>query len=270
MEFEPQDQEIVSLLTKLKGAEGQYPEHMLVARREMFLKRMSDISMGINPDATLPGAASSGPPPISPLTSTILETTLVLAIIVEASAVAYFYRDQLADFFETITVEPRTAVVASPPIPTTALEIQGIIPSPVITPTLPPTSMVISPSPIGTTLVPVVTPFPGVAEESNTTSGAGSVTANSTPVSGGNNTSSPGQGNNGGQTPQPEPTRDDNGNHYGQTPQPERTKENSGNHYGQTPQAERTRENNGNGSPGNGNNGLPRNEVTPTPPAGNE
>ena len=255
MEFEPQEQEIVSLLTKLKGAEGQYPEHMLVARREMFLQRMSEISMGISPDAGLPdAAASTSPPPISPVTGTILETALVVAIIVEASAVAYFYRDQLADFFETITVEPRVELVASPPVPTTALEIQGVTPSPVITPTLPSTSIVISPSSIVTTLVPAVTPLPGVAEEdnSNNTSGASGaeiVTVDSTPVPSGNNTSNPDPGNNAGQTPEPEPTRDDNGNEAGQTPEPEPTRDDNGNHYGQTPKPERTKENNGNGSP---------------------
>lgn len=236
MEFEPQDQEIVSLLTKLKNAEGQYPEHMFVARRHMFLKRMSEISLGISPDTVLPdAAASTSPPPISPVTGTILETALIVAIIVEASAVAYFYRDQLTDFFETISVEPRVEVVASPPVPTTALEIQGVTPSPVITPTLPSTSIVISPSPITTTLVPAVTPLPGVAEEddSNNTSGAASgaeiVTVDSTPVPGGNTNSNPDPGNNAGHTPEPEPTQDDNGNHYGQTPKPERTKENNGN-----------------------------------------
>ena len=192
MEFEPQDQEIVSLLTKLKGAEGRYPEDMFVMRRQLFLKRMSEISLGINPDASLPdSAANPAPPPISPLTGTILEIALVAAIIVEASAVAYFYRDELANFFETITVEPRVELIASPPVPTTGLEIQGIAPSAISTPTLPPTSIVISPSPIGTTLAPAVTLLPSVAEESNNTSGAGSVTLNSTPASSGNNATEP-------------------------------------------------------------------------------
>lgn len=235
MEFEPQDQEIVSLLTKLKGAEGQYPEHMLVARRQMFIQRMSEISLGIGPDAGLPDASvSTSPPPISPVTGTLLETALVVAIIVEASAVAYFYRDQLGDLFETITVEPRVELVASPAIPTTALEIQGVTPSPVITPTLPSTSIVISPSPIVATLVPAVTPLPGVADgdDSDNPGGEGggnTVTVAATPVPGGNDNSSPEPGNNAGQTPEPEPTRDDNGNHYGQTPKPERTRENNGN-----------------------------------------
>ena len=252
MEFEPQDQEIVSLLTKLKGAEGQYPESMLVARREMFLQRMSEISMGIPPDAGIPdAAASSGPPPISPVTGTILETALLVAIILEASAVAYFYRDQLADFFETVALEPRVEMVASPPVPTTAIEIQGIMPSPVIPLTLPPTALVISPTPITTTVAPAITPLPGVAEENepDNINGAGSVTLGSTPMPGGNTTSTSGQGNNGGQTLEPEPTRDNNGNQGGQTPEPEPSRDNNGNHYGQTPRPERTKENNGNSSP---------------------
>lgn len=271
MEFEPQDQEIVSLLTRLKNAEGSYPEHMLLARRQIFLKQMAEIGMGVSPDASIPNVDSNAsPPPLSPLTGTVLETALLVAILVEASAVAYFYRDKLADFFETITVEPRVEVVASPLIPTTGLEIQGVFPSQVPTSTLPSTSIVISPSPMGTTMVPAVTSLPGVAEENETVNAGGEsgpvvVPVASTPLPGGPTQSNPGPGGSAGQTPEPDPTRDNGGNQGGQTPEPERTRENNGNHYGQTPKPERTKENNGNGPPGNRDNGPPGEELTPTP-----
>lgn len=243
MEFEPEDQDVVSLLTRLKNAEDQYPEQMFAARRQTYLRQMANIGMGLSANSGISNPAADAatnlnPPPISPLTSTLLETALVFAIIVETTAVAYFYRDRLADFFQTIAVqsEPRVGVVASPPAPLTALEIQGVTPSPVITSTLPSTSIVISPSPTGTMNLPTVPPLPGVAHENepNNSNGAGVVTVDSTPVPGGSNNNSPGQGSN-----------------AGQTPEPERTSENSGNHYGQTPKPERTRENNGNNSPGN-------------------
>jgi hypothetical protein len=224
MEFEPQDQDIVSLLAKLKNAEGQYPEHMLVARRHMFLKQMAEVGMGISPDPGNPGAsAPPSPPPVAPVTGTLLETALVFAIIVEASAVAYFYRDQLSDFFETITIttEPRVQVGSPLPVIATAVEIDGVTPSPAIPSTVPSSTLApsIVPSTVGVTATLPIIELPPVAGEDSTNSqpgGAGVIASpaptdspvESTPVPGGS-----GSGND----------RDDQGNHYGQTPKPERT-----------------------------------------------
>jgi hypothetical protein len=118
-----------------------------------------------------------------------------VAIVAETGTVAYFYRDKLADLFQTITNEASGQEVTPPPVQT-ELEVQGVTPSSAVTATL--TSVTLSVSPTGTALTS--TPVPGGAEDNNT------ISANSTPAPNGNN-----------------------GNHYGQTPRPQRTKDPKGN-----------------------------------------
>jgi hypothetical protein len=198
MGFDPQDKEIVRLLTKLKDTDGKYPPDLFAARRQGYLRQMGEIGLGIGVGVGTKNAVkSSKAPAFSSATSTVLESALVVAIVAEAGTVAYFYRDKLAELFQTITKEARGQEVTPPPIHT-ELEIQGVTPSPAVTATLP--SVTLSVSPTGTELTS--TPVPGVAEENNTISG------NSTPAPGGNN-----------------------GNHYGQTPKPQRTKEPKGNNH---------------------------------------
>ena len=198
MGFDTQDKEIVRLLTKLKDTDGKYPPDLFAARRQGYLRQMGEIGLGIGVGVGTKNAVKSGKAPaFSSATSTVLESALVVAIVAEAGTVAYFYRDKLAELFQTITKEARGQEVTPPPIHT-ELEIQGVTPSPAVTATLP--SVTLSVSPTGTELTS--TPVPGVAEENNTISG------NSTPAPGGNN-----------------------GNHYGQTPKPQRTKEPKGNNH---------------------------------------
>lgn len=215
MDSDPEDQEIIRLLTRMKDAEGEYPEHMLVARRRSYLKRMGEISLGIPADTGIKNAARDVKPTnISSATSTIVETALVVAIIAEASTVAYFYRDRLTDFFRRTVLEPRVQEVTPPPAVETLLEIQEIVPSPALSVTVPSASTWSFPSPTGIAVTPSGTPFPGVVENNSIdaiNTGAANL-LNSTP---GPNDSSLNNGN--------------NGNHYGQTPKPERTKENGNN-----------------------------------------
>jgi hypothetical protein len=196
MGFDAQDKEIVRLLTKLKDTDGKYPPDLLAARRQGYLKQMGQIGLGLGVGADIKNAVKSGRAPVlSSATSTVLESALVVAIVAETGTVAYFYRDKLSDFFQTITNEASGQEVTPPPV-ATELEIQGITPSPAVTATLP--SVTLSISPTGTELTS--TPVPGVVEEGNT------ISADSTPAPNGNN-----------------------GNHYGQTPKPERTKEQKNN-----------------------------------------
>lgn len=196
MEFDLQDQEIIKLLTKLKDARAEYPQGLLAARRQTYLKRMAEIGLGIGANTGIENAAKNGKVPSpSPATSTLLETALVVAIIAEAGTAAYFYRDKLADFFQTITTSTRVQEVTTPPIFTT-LEVQGVTLSPVVTPTF--LSPTISESPTGIAITPTTTPNPGVIDDNI----EGTTPANFAPVPNGNN-----------------------GNHYGQTPKPERTRE---------------------------------------------
>lgn len=251
MEPERKDQDIVNLLTKLKTAEAaQYPEQMFVARRQMYLRRMAEIGMGIGLDSGIKDPIKAPPASTtSAATSGLLEAALVVAIIVEATAVAYFYREKLADFFRTITSEPVVREVTPLPVASNPTEIQGVTPSPAVTavtPTVTLPSATLSSSPTGIMVTLTRTPVPGVVEDNNDSGSTGVAPSqgNSTPVPSGNT------GNTG--------DNDDQGNHYGQTPKPERTIEPGGN-INNPPQE------NGNSSPpqdsgsdqGPSNNGKP-------------
>jgi hypothetical protein len=192
MGFDAQDKEIVRLLTKLKDTDGKYPADLLAARRQGYLRQMGEIGLGIGAGIKIKNVVNGAKAPaLSSATSTILESVLVVAIVAETGTVAYFYRDKLADLFQTITKETSGQEVTPPPA-LTELEIQGVTPSAAVTATLP--SATLSVSPTETELTG--TSVPGVVEDNNT------VSANSTPAPNGNN-----------------------GNHYGQTPKPQRTKD---------------------------------------------
>jgi hypothetical protein len=197
MEFDPQDQEIIRLLTKLKDVDEQYPESLLVARRRSYLKRMTEISLGISGDTNVrnpvksPRAAS-----LSPHTSTFLETVLIVAIVAEAGLAAYFYRDQLSDFFQTLGTSSNVEEVPPPardPVPPEAQEVSPAT-----------RSTAIPEDTLGITVTPTGTPVPGRQDQTPAID-----PLSTTPVS-------------------PE-DKGNNGNHYGQTPKPERTKEKNGN-----------------------------------------
>lgn len=197
MEFDPQDQDIINLLTRLKDTDAKYPEPMLVARRRSFLKQMTEVGLGIGTAAGIKsGLKKAKIPRISPFTGTVLETVLITAIVIETSAMAYFYREKLADFFQTIAATSKVEEVTPLPVMPTALEVQDVSPSlAVVSPIASATPIT---GPVVVMVTPTGTPVPGNTLEVNQ--------SNSTPDPKGNN-----------------------GNHYGQTPKPERTKENNGN-----------------------------------------
>ena len=105
MEFDTQDRKVVELLTKLKGANEGYPSDMLAARRQAFLNNMAGAGLGVGTGAalkrTLKNGRGAGAAPIT--AGKLLEVALLIAIVAEASALAYFYRDQVADVFRSIS-----------------------------------------------------------------------------------------------------------------------------------------------------------------------
>ena len=220
MEFEPQDRKVVELLTKLKGASESYPSHMLAARRQAFLNTMAgaglSVGTGSAPNGTLKGGSGSGAASLS--VGKVLEVALIVAIVAEAGALAYFYRDRVADVFRSTSESSRVQEI-SPPVATFSfpeLEISEIPSSAVPTGTAP--EMATSTS----TQIPSVADDPtsdSNADVSSTDSTSGSnVNTASTPAPNVNNDNNGNDGNN-----------DNNGNHYGQTPRPERTKDNHDN-----------------------------------------
>jgi len=199
MEFDPEDRKIVELLTKVKTVNGGYPPEMFESRRQSYLKSIAGIGLGVGigigpKDAINNGNGAGG---FHVTASKLLEAVLVVAIIAEAGALAYFYRDKLADIFQTFSTTSSIQEVTSPPVimsPLPELQISETSASAVPTGTI--------------TLLPSGTPIPGLSGDpniNNNGNNAGGVTpADSTPAPNGNN-----------------------GNHYGQTPKPERTKENN-------------------------------------------
>lgn len=216
MEFEPQDRKVVELLTKLKGANESYPSHMLAARRQAFLNTMAGAGLSVGTgsalNGTLKGGGGSGAASLT--VGKVLEVALLVAIVAEAGALAYFYRDKVADVFRSTSEPSHVQEIASSPVSTFSfpeLEISEIPSSAVPTGTA---------SQIATS---TSTQIPGVAEDPTSNNNVDVSSTDSTPDPNVNNE------NNG-----------NNGNHYGQTPRPERTKDNNDN--------QRPNDNNGNGN----------------------
>jgi hypothetical protein len=221
MGLDPRDNDVLQLLKKLKDANGTYPQELLAARRQGYLKQVAEVSGGAglavalrntikntNGAGTGAGAGTS----LSPLTGTIVEALLVAAIVAEAGAVTYFYRDKITQLYQSITSSPKVEEVANPPVAASPISIMSL-----------PTSSA-SPVATGTELVtPTATPIgtPTLLAAQPTNPAGGSASGGGTTTQGGTPAASTPSG--GAVDP-----NGNNGNHYGQTPIPERTKE-SGN-----------------------------------------
>ena len=210
MEYDPKDNEVISLLKKLKESNGAYPPEMLTLRRQGYLRQVAEISGGAGLSMGLRNAIKGGKAAsLPPAAGTVIEALLIIALVAEAGAVTYFYRDRIAQVFRSVTSTPIVQEVANP--------IQPILPSPI------PENETATPSPVSTvteTLTPVGSPTLELAADPTEENSGNSVNG----VSG--VTSDP--GSNGSTqtvaTQSPE-DNDDNGNHYGLTPKPVRTKE---------------------------------------------
>ena len=206
MEFEPQDQKVVELLTKLKGENESYPSDMLAARRQAFLNNMAGAGLGVGTGSALnqpaKGGGGSGAAPLT--VGKVLEVALLVAIVAEAGALAYFYRDKVVDAFRSISSPSQVQEIASPPVATFPFPELGIseIPSSAV--------------PTGTASeMATSTQVPGVADDPTSDNNVAVTLTDSTPDPSVNNENNGPNGN--------------NGNHYGQTPRPERTKDNKDN-----------------------------------------
>ena len=209
-----QDQEIVKLLTKLKEAEKGYPQELFSARRQRYLEQIGTVGLGLGAGKSISEAIRDvkNPPASTSVTSTLLETVLLVAIVAEAGTVAFLYRDKVADFLRTFSTSPRVQEVTPPPVvPPSQVAISVTsTPGTTLTAAMP----TLSPSPTGTAGGVTQTPGPGdVVEEINPAIGL-PTQAVSTQVPPTRIAS----------TPIPNDDNGDNGNHYGQTPKPERTK----------------------------------------------
>jgi hypothetical protein len=214
MVLDPHDQEVIRLLARLKEADSEYPQELLATRRLRYLRRMGEIELGIGNRVEASQVTESITPQAPPtVSSALLETVLVVAILAEAGAVAYLNRGKLADLLQTITSQPEVQEIISPPETVTSAAPGIVSQSPVATPTV--LSPTISSSPTEVIVTHTGTPSPESLAVTLTVVGPNSgepTRVDSTPVPNGNN-----------------------GNHYGQTPRPERTKENNGNNDNKPP-----------------------------------
>jgi len=200
MGINSKDDEIIKLLTKLKNANEGYPLDMMETRRQGYLKHMAEMGLKVGRGADIQQTVRNGTAASVPLaTSRLLEAALVVAIVAEASVVAYLYRDKLADVFQSVSTTPQVQEVTAAP------EIISVVPS------------------LESTGVPTWTATPTITStlslvSSNTSSGAVDNGNNSAVTVEENNTT----GNQVNSTP--DPRRNNNGNHFGQTPKPELTR----------------------------------------------
>ena len=209
MEYDPKDNDVINLLKKLKDSNGSYPQEMYELRRERYLKQVAEVGAGIGLAGGFRNVLKSGKiAGLPPATGTIIEVLLVVAILAEAGAVTYFYRDKLAQYFQSTTDTPKVEQVSKPPA--------YISPSP---------ELELTPSPVATgteTLTPAtpsITPTDEILVQSTQ-----EPSMNSNTGSGGSVSSTGATSAAGGQAASTEAPKGNNGNHYGQTPLPVRTK----------------------------------------------
>jgi len=190
MELDPQEQIIFDLLAKLKNADGSYPKKLMASRRHIYLDQIANIGLGLGIGAGLQNVAKASKsgasrPPVSAIpASSLFETILVAAIIMEAGIAAYTYRDKFAELFTSFSSAPNVEEVA----PQTAIE--SPLPEIIMSESLSATE-----TPTVTSSITLTTPSTGEQPAGNGTSGENIATA----------------------TPSP---NDNNGNHFGQTPRP--------------------------------------------------
>ncbi len=227
MELNARDNEVINLLTKLKNANVIYPQELLVLRRQGYIKQVAEVSasagLALALGSTIKGGNGVGGAPVA---SKLLEMLLVVAIVAEASTVAYFYRDRLAELFRTSSSAPRVEEISSPPVIESPYPTFESTMNPAVTQTQTQTQT--------QTKTPLATPSFQFAAEA--TDQAGGAVMEATDQPGGVAVQATHQGsteesNQTVSTPDPSDNTNDhsnNGNHYGLTPKPERTKEPAG------------------------------------------
>ena len=193
MENNPGDQKVIDLLSKLKNDQSAYPSELLELRRRKYMQKAVQVGFAIGAGAGLKNILKGGAARVTPTAGTWLEAALVIAIVLEVSTAAYFYRHKLGDLLETVLPTPG---------------VQEVIPPPVVTSLLPVTEISVVPTVTGTE-TPTATPTPSDAIDNNSNSSSNGNNESSNSSSGGNNQAA--------STPAP---NGNNGNHFGQTKQP--------------------------------------------------
>lgn len=194
MELDPKDYDVVKLLTKLKYNNEIYPKELLTPRRQTYIRRVAEIGLGVGVSSGLKTTVKSGNGSFSTIAGGLIETVLILAIVVEAGAAVYIYRDEISALIQSRLAQPKVEVAT--PAPDTVLSPD--LPEAILTePPEVTTTPLASETPTGT----IVASASANDNDSNNTG----IQSHSTPDPNGNN-----------------------GNQYGLTPKPDRTREPGG------------------------------------------
>jgi hypothetical protein len=217
MGIDAKDTEVFQLLQKLKESNGTYPKELLAIRRQGYLKQVAEISAAAGLAAALKNTAKGGVQGtgagVSSTVSTLLEGLLVIAIVAEAGAVSYFYRDKLVALYNNYTKSPKVEQTSNPPIIPSLVADSALKVTPGFT-------LTVTETPTGTAFI-TPSQFAGLpTDQEGVQSDAG---IGSSPTHTSSITQTTNQG--GGQTIATPDPNGNNGNHYGQTPMPDRTKE---------------------------------------------
>ena len=225
MGINAKDTDVFQLLKNIKEATGIYPQELLAVRRQGYLKQVAEVSAGVGLATALKntvkstqgtGAGASLPPAASAL----LESVLVAAIIIEAGAVTYFYRDKFVDLYNTMTNSPKVEEISLPPVISSPIADLQFTVTPVST-------MAVTETPIST---PTSTLLADLPTHQDSESDSGDTDQESTQQNGSTVISTPNPNGN-------------NGNQYGHTPIPARTKEPGNNSNRDNAQETQTRPN---------------------------
>ncbi|HSM72521.1 MAG TPA: hypothetical protein VK851_13340 [Anaerolineales bacterium] len=198
------DKEVLQLLSNLKDSDDSYPQDMIESRRGNFTRQAAAMAALLNAGASSTNLTGAGQTVSTASTASssgltagiggvsmgkVLEALLVIAILAEAGAVAYVYREKIVDFFNSL-FGPNVEEVEIP----ADISPLDIIPTAIPSMDIPDVTVTVPISvPVNETLIP-----PEVIPSVQTDSGG------SQPAF----------------TPTPAPTNDDNGLHLGQTKQP--------------------------------------------------
>jgi hypothetical protein len=198
MDLDTNDYDVINLLVKLKSAETQYPSDLFAARRQSYVQRVAEIGLGLGLASGFKATSKAGASGTARTTiGGLLETVLVVAIVTEAGAAAYIYRDQIADVIQTYISSTPVSEGTPPPVNASPL-----------------------PGSMATELV-LLTETPEA-----TLTGTGTTTGTFLPTVVGENLEVNDQAIS---TPD---LKGNNGNQYGLTPKPERTKDKGNNDAG--------------------------------------
>lgn len=111
--FDPQDEEIIARLRKLKSAEKDYPAGNFKRRRAALRRQTSGMILAGSVAGFLKGRAKI----LSQMPASGVEIILVGTLVAATGLGAYYFRDDIKSWLNPVTATPVTAVSTHTPRP---------------------------------------------------------------------------------------------------------------------------------------------------------